>query len=373
LNYQLITSSSELKRICEKARTYKEVALDTEFIRTHTYYPKLGLIQLYDGKNLSLIDPFFIREWQPFCQLLQDKNVIKFLHAGGEDIEIFLHFFNQLVTPMIDSQILAAFTGHNLSCSLAYLVKKYYSVELNKNVSRTDWLMRPLSKEQCHYAAADVFYLLPLAKQLVIQAFAAGWMKAIEYECLLLIYQRSKILDPALAYRKIARAWQLSIPELNLLQKLAEWRLNEARKRNLAVNFVIQEKWLWKIARYQPTSLRDLNLLGLSKLEILSYGKDLLELVTQDDLVSKKLLPPLTTTLFKQHNYKEAFKEIKNKIQLTSLACGLNSELLASRRQINQLLKWHWQTESIEQLPELVTTWRAELLAPTLQKILKEY
>ncbi len=373
LDYQLITSDSALQRICEQARTRKEVALDTEFIRTHTYYPQLGLMQLYDGENLSLIDPLVIREWQPFCQLLQDKNVVKFLHAGGEDIEVFLHFFNQLATPMIDSQILAAFTGHNLSCGLATLVKQYCGVELNKNASRTDWLMRPLSEEQCHYAAADVFHLLPLAKQLVAETVAAGWMEAVEYECLLLVHRRSQILDPALAYRKIARAWQLSIPELACLQKLAEWRLNEARERNLAVNFVIREERLWKVARYRPTSLGELNSLGLSRLEVHSHGKALLESVAQGNLAPEKLLLPLATTLFEQHNYKEAFKEIKKKVQLTSLTCGLNSELLASRRQINQLLKWHWQPKSTEQLPELITAWRAELLASPLQEILKKY
>lgn len=57
LKYQLITSSSALKEVCERASACPYIALDTEFVRTRTYYPQLGLVQLYDGETLSLIDP----------------------------------------------------------------------------------------------------------------------------------------------------------------------------------------------------------------------------------------------------------------------------------------------------------------------------
>lgn len=79
-------------------------------------------------------------------------------------------------------------------------------VELDKSESRTDWLARPLTERQCVYAAADVFYLLPMAKQLVQETEEAGWTAAANNECLLLCQRRSETLAPALAYREISNA-----------------------------------------------------------------------------------------------------------------------------------------------------------------------
>lgn len=125
MNYQLITTNNALQQVCEQARTHAHIALDTEFVRTRTYYPQLGLIQLYDGEQLSLIDPLPITEWQPFRALLQDLNVVKYLHAGSEDLEVFLNAFDQMPTPMIDTQVLAAFSGRSLSCGFAMLVAEF--------------------------------------------------------------------------------------------------------------------------------------------------------------------------------------------------------------------------------------------------------
>lgn len=105
MDYKLITTDTALQQVCEQARTQSQIALDTEFVRTRTYYyPQLGLIQLYDGEQLSLIDPLPIKQWQPFIALLADTQVVKFLHAGSEDLEVFITAFKTLPTPMIDTQ-----------------------------------------------------------------------------------------------------------------------------------------------------------------------------------------------------------------------------------------------------------------------------
>jgi ribonuclease D len=119
LNYQLIVSNEDLAKVCQQAQQFSQIALDTEFVRTRTYYPQLGLIQLFDGETLTLIDPLPITAWQPFIDLLIHPNVVKFLHAGSEDLEVFLNAFGVLPVPFIDSQILAAFSGRPLSCGFA--------------------------------------------------------------------------------------------------------------------------------------------------------------------------------------------------------------------------------------------------------------
>lgn len=373
LNYQLITTDAGLQQVCEQAKKHAQIALDTEFVRTRTYYPQLGLIQLYDGEQLSLIDPLPIKQWQPFIELLSNTQIVKFLHAGSEDLEVFLNAFKTLPTPMVDTQILAAFTGRPLSCGFATLVAEYMQVELDKSEARTDWLARPLTEKQCVYAAADVFYLLPMAKRLVQETEEAGWTAAANNECLLLCQRRSETLAPELAYREITNAWQLRPRQLGCLQKLAEWRLRQARERDLAVNFVVREENLWQVARHMPTSLGELDSLGLSGPEIRYHGKTLLALVAEANELDEAALPAPLSNLIDQPGYKKVFKDIKVAIVIVSEQSGLSSELLASRRQINQLLNWHWKLKGADSLPELISGWRGDLLAAPLQAILKDY
>lgn len=112
MNYRLVTTDSELAQVCQQASEADWLALDTEFVRTRTYYPQLGLLQLYDGKQVSLIDPLSISDFSPFKALLTNKSLTKFLHAGSEDLEVFLHDFECMPEPMVDTQVIAAFLGY---------------------------------------------------------------------------------------------------------------------------------------------------------------------------------------------------------------------------------------------------------------------
>ncbi|MBD2810204.1 ribonuclease D [Xenorhabdus sp. Vera] len=372
-NYQLITTDVQLQSICEQAKKNARVALDTEFVRTRTYYPQLGLIQLFDGEQLSLIDPLEISQWQPLRELLTDPDVLKLIHAGSEDLEVFGNSFQCLPTPMIDTQVLAAFIGHPISCGFATLVAEYLHVELDKSESRTDWLARPLSEKQCKYAAADVYYLLPLADILLEKTEQAGYLDAAKDESNLIAQRRNEILMPECAYKDIGNAWQLRPRQLACLKKLAAWRLNQARERDLAVNFVIREENLWQVARYMPTSLGELDALGLSGQEIRCHGRRLLAMVAENRDIPEEECPSQIMNLIDYPGYRKAFKEIKAVVTQVSEPHRFSAELLASRRQINQLLYCHWKLKSLGSEPELLRGWRGKLLAEPIAEILANY
>lgn len=371
LNYQFITTNTALEDVCKAASEVSQIALDTEFVRIRTYYPHLGLIQMYDGKQISLIDPLTITEWTPFVELLTNPAVLKYLHAGSEDLEVFSHQFGCVPTPMIDTQVVAAFLGYPISCGFATLVEKYEHIALDKSESRTDWLARPLTEKQCQYASGDVFYLLPLAKKLIAQAQEAGYMDAIVDECEMIAERRQETVSPELAYRDIGNAWQLRGQQLACLKMLAEWRLNQARARDMALNFVVREEHLWSVARYLPTSLAELDALSLSGQEIRCHGRRLLDFVAKAKQIKDEDCPEPIGNLIEQPNYKKVFKAIKTVIQEVSEGQRYNPELLASRRQINQLLNIHWKIKKGE--PELLSRWRKALLAEKITAILAQY
>ncbi|EEP9786918.1 ribonuclease D [Salmonella enterica subsp. enterica serovar Saintpaul] len=373
MNYQMIEKDDALASLCEAVRTCPAIALDTEFVRTRTYYPQLGLIQLFDGANVALIDPLGISDWSPLKAVLRDTGITKFLHAGSEDLEVFLNAFGELPEPLIDTQILAAFCGRPLSWGFAAMVEEYTGVALDKSESRTDWLARPLSERQCEYAAADVWYLLPIAKKLMIETEAAGWLPAALDECRLMQQRRQEIQAPEEAWRDITNAWQLRTRQLACLQLLADWRLRKARERDMAVNFVVREENLWAVARYMPGSLGELDSLGLSGSEIRFHGKTLISLVAKAQALPEEALPEPLLNLMDMPGYRKAFKAIKALVAEVSASHHVSGELLASRRQINQLLNWHWKLKPQNGHPELISGWRAELMAEKLPLLLQEY
>lgn len=372
LNYQMINTDVALHTLCDAMYHSPAIALDTEFVRTRTYYPQLGLIQIYDGEQPALIDPLSITDWMPFTTLLTHPSLIKFLHAAREDLDVFFSRFGVMPEPMIDTQILASFIGQPLSCGFATLVETWTGVQLDKSESRTDWLARPLTEKQCDYAAADVWYLLPVAQKLMEKTSQAGWLSAALDECQLMIQRRCDILSPEEAWRDIGNTWQLRPRQLACLQRLAAWRLCEARERDMAVNFVVREEHLWKVARYMPSSLGELNGMDLFGNEIRVHGQTLLGIVKEAEALPESVLPPPLVNLIDMPGYRTIFKAIKAQVETVGEAKGISAELLASRRQINQLLNWHWKLKPPTQRPELISGWRGELLNEPLNALLHD-
>ena len=154
-----VETSEQLHQVCQRYTQAPVLAIDTEFVRTRTLYPKLGLIQINDGKTLALIDPVALPDLSPFWQLLESPSIQKVLHACSEDLEVFLTAGNCRPVNLIDSQIIMSFLGHGLSMGYAAMIAHYTNIELDKSESRTDWMKRPLTTKQLNYAAADVEHL----------------------------------------------------------------------------------------------------------------------------------------------------------------------------------------------------------------------
>lgn len=376
-NYNLITSNDALAQCCQHALAQPVIALDTEFVRTRTFYPALGLVQLYDGQQTSLIDPLTITQWQPFIELLTAPNVMKLLHAGSEDLEIFWHEFGVVPAPFIDTQIAASFSGYPLSTGYAKLVFDKLGIELDKSETCTDWIARPLSQQQCYYAAADVYYLLPMATQLLADVDTADRLAAVKEESAALAEKRSQTQDVELAYLDIKNAWQLEGQQLVALQKLATWRVNYAKRKNLALNFVVREENLFAVAQKLPSDAAVLAELPLSANEIRFHGNQLLALVEQAKSVPVEDYPEPIDRLVDHRGYKQLFKLIKSELLALAQHYDISAELLASRKQINQLLKWYWspskEAECIAAMPILLSGWRAKITQQKLDALLKEH
>ncbi|MDW6003615.1 ribonuclease D [Vibrio mangrovi] len=371
MNYQIITSSDELEEVCWKALECPVVMLDTEFVRIRTFHAQLGLIQLYDGESVSLIDPMTIKDMTSFVNLLQAPQVLKVLHAAGEDLEVFHHEFGCAPAPFVDTQILAAFMGYGLSTGFAALVADFMDIELDKSESRTDWTARPLSQKQLDYAAADVFYLMPVYQQLCEKAQEKDWWEAALEESRLQVEKRTRSYQPVDAYLDIKGAWQLTPRQLAILKPLANWRYEEALKRNLALNFVIKEQDLLTIARLGLVNFKRMEAEGIDPRAVKRHGAKIGQLVKEGMAVAESDYPPRIVPISDYPGYKQLFKQLKGQVNAQSEKLNLSPEFLASRKQLNQLISWVWKFQCDPQnLPDLMQGWRKEILGDALYEMI---
>jgi len=219
-----------------------------------------------------------------------------------------------------------------------------------------------LTAKQLDYAAADVFYLLPLYQKLLAQVKEKGWMEALEQECAALMRKRTKQADPDKAYLDMKNAWQLEPKQLAVLQKVAKWRVIEARKRDLALNFVVKELHLWKLARYNIKSKAVMAKEGFDSMEIQRHASRLLKLVYDVEDMSPQQYPEKIVRLVDLAGYKQLVKRIKDEVSKVEAETGLAPEFLASKKQVNQLISWAWKKQRpTDDLPDMLKTWRKVL------------
>ena len=158
--YQYVETRVQLLSAVEACKSAGVIALDTEFARFNTYYPIVGLIQIATRDDCFLIDPVALSDLEPLAPLLQNPGILKVFHACSEDLEVFQHALGVIPAPLFDTQIAAAVLGVGFSMSYQALVEHWLGVSLPKDQTRSDWLARPLTAQQLHYAALDVIHLL---------------------------------------------------------------------------------------------------------------------------------------------------------------------------------------------------------------------
>ena len=75
---QLIQNDQDLAILCSKMSNEEFVCVDLEFLRQHTYFAKLCLIQIATINDEAIIDPLAENiNLQPFFDLMQNEKVTK--------------------------------------------------------------------------------------------------------------------------------------------------------------------------------------------------------------------------------------------------------------------------------------------------------
>lgn len=256
---RIVETTTELKTLCAELEREPFVALDTEFMRDQTYWPKLCLLQAANQKTSAIIDPLAPEiELAPLFQLLANKAVIKVFHAARQDIEIFFHQGKVIPEPMFDTQIAAMVCGFGDAASYETLVRRVAKVEIDKSARFTDWSRRPLSKRQLEYAISDVTHLCVIYEYLANELEKAGRRSWLEEEEAVLTNPITYRLDPEHAWRRL-RMRTGNKRFIGIAAALAAWREREAQARNVPRNRILKDEALLEIASHPPADEEALN------------------------------------------------------------------------------------------------------------------
>lgn len=365
--YKYIDSEYELLELCEHYATLDVLAIDTEFVRTQTLTPMLGLIQVFDKENVALIDPVAIEDLSAFSAILENQNIIKVAHSCSEDLEALWHHLGVLPAPVFDTQFAAAMLDMGSSVGYANLVEQLFSITVDKGESRTDWISRPLSGAQCAYASADVTHLMALYEHLATQIEAKNKTTWVYDEIHQLGIKKSSLLPVHLAYFNFKNNWKLRGRQLAALQMLARWRLEVAREENMAVNFVIKELALFEVASTLPENSQALfDCHNLYSKQARLYKDILLTICKSAKAMAPEDYPPRIQRLIEFSAYKTCLALVKELTEQIALEVDVPVAVIASKKQMNQLLKWCWfdfdelQTQGLK--PDLLVGWRGQLV-----------
>lgn len=257
--HPLITTSDSLADLCARLAKADFVAVDTEFMRENTFWPELCLIQISDGKEAAAIDPMASGlDMQPLLDLLvNNEEVLKVFHAGGQDIEIIYNLTGKTPHPLFDTQIGAMALGQAEQLGYSNLVEGWLGHHLDKGARFTDWSRRPLDKRQIDYAIGDVTYLSEIFPMMVEKLRDTGRGTWLDDEMERLADPSNYASSPETAWERIRI--QSKKPEvLGRLKSLAAWRENEARNKNLPRGRIVKDETLADLASHPPKRQEDL-------------------------------------------------------------------------------------------------------------------
>jgi len=373
VQYQLIETQNQLNTFVEQIKSKPILAIDTEFMRRRTLYPEVALIQVFDGEHLALIDPLAELSLFDFWEILKDPAVLKVLHSPSEDIEVFQKYAGFVPAPLFDTQFALQLLGEGNCMGFALMVKELLGIEIDKSESRTNWLQRPLTKKQLDYAAADTFHLLPCFELIIERINEADLFDIVINESELIANKRAFQTPDDLLYKDIKNAWQLKPHELAVLKELAVWRRNKAIRKNLALNFVLKEHNMTEIAKRGPSSLNSLRQIpGVESMEVNRSGVEILKCIETAKAMPEELHPPVLKRLIDFPSYKKVAKDIKQKVTKVAKEHNIPEDVMASKKQVNQLISWNWKLTNEQKQkhikPDLLSSWRYSYIKETLKE-----
>lgn len=274
-----IHTTDELIQAARRMSDAPILALDTEFIGEHTYYPQLALVQIGLGETAFLVDPVALPDLAPLKEVLNEPQRILLVHDGESDLQILTRHLGPVSAQIFDTQLAAAFIGLPENSGLSTLVRKYTGKRLAKGQQVTNWLKRPLSPRQIQYAAEDVIYLGAIYTALIERLTELDRLGVFREEMSQRAADWIAPLDIGNRFRKMINGSRGGPRQREALREILAWREEMAVKRDSPRRHVLSDEAVTTLSQELPQNLNDLSSLRLvSERAVKRHGEEIVNL-----------------------------------------------------------------------------------------------
>lgn len=285
-NFIWVDDIDDALNLASKLESNHDYAIDTEFERSRTFYLNPALLQIKCGEQVYLVDLAIAEIAQVTLQAV--KGMV--LHSGSEDLELYHQVTGNKPERVYDTQVAAALSGYSLHTSYLNLVKDLMGIELDKGMSRSDWLARPLSDAQLRYAVEDIAYLDEF-KAVLTEKFTA---KGLDVLFKVLMQQMIQHIDQdnhaEKLFQKLVKSERLNHHEAKKLWIILHWRDGLAQQRNKPRNWILKPNQIIDVIR-KVNNFADLFQLGLHPKFVKLNGESLLNVIHDNQHQCLSTLP----------------------------------------------------------------------------------
>lgn len=327
----IVSDRGALAALAEALARAPRIAIDTEFVRERTYYPKLCVLQVASDDVVACVDCLAEIDLEPLFQSLFRPDCEWVLHSARQDLEIFWNARQSMPQRLFDTQLAAALLGCAPQIGLQELAASKLGVELDKTLTRTDWSRRPLPPAALEYALDDVRYLLELARRLERELAEVGrehWhaedaarsLATLPVSDAITIWQRLKAVG---GMAPAAQAAALA---------LVRWREMEAQRFDRPRRWILDDEALARIARAlpeDPAALR--NIADLPKKLVERSSRDILAAVAAS--ATETALEEVRAATQAKPD-KAELKALQDRVRVRAEALNIHAEVLATRREL---------------------------------------
>ena len=328
----LLINKAQLKQFYQKCQKDKIIGIDTEFYRINTYFPIPCLIQISNLSQTVIIDMIDRKLDLTILQkLLLDKQIVKIIHAGLQDIEIIYNLFGEIPSNLFDTQNSLMPLGYNNSTSYSSACKDFLNIKICKEEQFIDWRKRPLSRSRKVYAINDVKHLIPLYRE-ILKCLKllnrTDWIKEMHNK-----FYHSKIFS-----KRASESWKKvkfspkNLLELTYLKEISELRESEAMRKNIPVKQVLENKQLILISRSDVSIGHKKIIIG--KINSTKLKKEIMK-ITERKLTPKLLNPVQNKLSDKQESLVKIAKKL---IEKKSVSLNIHPSLIANKEEIKSLI-----------------------------------
>ncbi|KAH8288540.1 hypothetical protein KR054_004639 [Drosophila jambulina] len=259
----LVDTVEKLKVALEELSQASQIAIDVEHHSYRTFMGITCLVQMSTRSKDYIFDTLTLRDEMHVLNLvLTDPKKLKILHGADLDIEWLQRDLSLYIVNMFDTHR-AAKALNMARLSLAFLLKHYLDLDVDKSLQLADWRMRPLPQQLVDYARQDTHFLIyvyeRMTNDLLQQQAEPGLLNTVYQMSTDVCKKRySKPHIGPESHLDLVRKTKRSFDnrQLYALRGIFEWRDATARSEDESYGYVLPNHMMLQIAESLPREMQ---------------------------------------------------------------------------------------------------------------------